>query len=71
MVGESTERYFGRIEPWGSLTFLVPEYPRQTNDGEQMDFVEVMEIDEGLIRRHRVYWGWRRLDLLVNDEYYR
>lgn len=47
------------------------EYPRQAGDGEQMDFVEVMEIDDGLIQRHRVYWGWRGVDLLDNDRYYR
>src|SRR5262249_52331690 len=35
------------------------EYPRRTPDGEQMDFVEVMEIEDGLIQAHRVYWGWR------------
>lgn len=47
------------------------EYPRETDDGEQMDFVEVMEIDDGLIQRHRVYWGWRGVDLMMKDEYYR
>jgi hypothetical protein len=31
------------------------EYPRQTPDGEQMDFVEVMEVENGLIQAHRVY----------------
>ena len=34
------------------------EYPRQAGAGEQMDIVEVMEIREGLIQNHRVYWGW-------------
>lgn len=34
------------------------EYPRQADDGEQMDIVEVMEIRDGLIQHHRVYWGW-------------
>jgi ketosteroid isomerase-like protein len=43
---------------------LMWEYPRATPDGEQMDFVEVMEIDAGLIRHHRVYWGWYGLRLL-------
>ena len=28
--------------------------PRVTPDGQQMDFVEVMEIEDGLIRAHRV-----------------
>lgn len=36
---------------------LIWEYPRATPDGEQMDFVESMEIENGLIHRHRAYWG--------------
>ena len=36
---------------------LIFEYPRHAPDGEQMDFVEVMEIKNGLIQYHRVYWG--------------
>ena len=47
------------------------EYPRQTPDGEQMDFVEVMEIDDGLIQAHRVYWGWRGVEILSKNEYHR
>ena len=31
------------------------EYPRQTSDGQQMDFVEVMDVENGLIQAHRVY----------------
>jgi hypothetical protein len=30
---------------------LMWEYPRSRPGGEQMDFVEVMEIEDGLIRR--------------------
>jgi predicted SnoaL-like aldol condensation-catalyzing enzyme len=40
------------------------EYPRASPEGDQMDLVEVMEIHDGLIRRHRVYWGWYALNLL-------
>ncbi|ORW45555.1 hypothetical protein AWB90_15275 [Mycobacterium paraense] len=47
------------------------EYPRETPNGQQMDFVEVMEIDNGLITAHRVYWGWRGVQILINDEYHR
>jgi ketosteroid isomerase-like protein len=36
---------------------MIFEYPRATPDGDQMDFVEVMEIADGLIQRHCVYWG--------------
>lgn len=43
---------------------LIWEYPRSTPDGEQMDLVEVMEIADGLIQHHRVYWGWYGLRLL-------
>ena len=46
---------------------LMWEYPRAAPDGEQMDFVEVMEIEDGLIRHHRVYWGWYGLRLLERD----
>jgi len=46
----------GRVITW--------EYPRATPDGDQMELVEVMEIEDGLIRRHRVYWGWYALSVL-------
>jgi steroid delta-isomerase len=39
--------------------FLVWEYPREAPDGDQVDLVEVMEIEDALIQRHRVYWGWK------------
>jgi ketosteroid isomerase-like protein len=47
------------------------EYPRDTPDGEQMDFVEVMDIEDGLIQAHRVYWGWRGVDVILKDQYHR
>ena len=28
-----------------------------------MDVVEVMEVRDGLIRHHRVYWGWYSVKL--------
>jgi predicted SnoaL-like aldol condensation-catalyzing enzyme len=46
----------GRVLTW--------EYPRSSPDGEQMDLVEVMEIEDGLIKRHRVSWGWYALNVL-------
>jgi hypothetical protein len=46
----------GRVLTW--------EYPRASPDGDQMDLVEIMEIENGLIRRHRVYWGWYALNVL-------
>jgi hypothetical protein len=48
------------------------EYPRSTPQGDQMDFVEVMELnDDGLIQYHRVYWGWYGFGVLQRDEYHR
>ena len=37
---------------------LVWEYPREIPGGEQIDIVEVMEVEQGLIQHHRIYWGW-------------
>ena len=37
---------------------LVWEYPRETPDGDQVDLIEVMDIADGRITHHRVYWGW-------------
>lgn len=49
---------------------LIWEYPRETPDGEQMDFVESMEIRDGLIRRHCVYWGWYGVKVIAQDRYH-
>ena len=43
---------------------LVWEYPRETPDGDQVEIVEIMEIADGLIQRHRIYWGWLGTGLL-------
>jgi hypothetical protein len=45
------------------------EYPREAPDGEQLDLVEVMELRDGLIQHHRVYWGWKSLQVLERNEY--
>ncbi|MBJ6724631.1 nuclear transport factor 2 family protein [Geomesophilobacter sediminis] len=50
---------------------LLWEYPRETPEGEQMDFVEVMEIENGLIKRHRVYWGWTGVEIIKTDAYHK
>jgi hypothetical protein len=44
---------------------LVWEYPREAPDGDQVDIVEVMEIAEGLIQQHRIYWGWKGATLIA------
>jgi hypothetical protein len=50
---------------------LIWEYPRDAGNGEQMDFVEAMELNgEGLIQRHCVYWGWFGVRVLQRDEYH-
>ena len=50
---------------------LMWEYPRSTPTGEQMDFVEVMELKNGLIWYHRVYWGWLGVKVIKEDQYRR
>lgn len=44
---------------------LTWEYPRKTPTGEQVDLMEMLEIDDGLITYHRVYWGWYGVRLLA------
>ena len=48
---------------------LMWEYPRATPTGEQMDFVEVMDLENGLIARHRIYWGWFGVNTILEDKY--
>lgn len=50
---------------------LVWEYPRVAANGEQLDLVEVMDLKDGLIRHHRVYWGWLGVKFLQEDRYRR
>jgi len=33
-----------------------------------MDITEVMEIDDGRITSHRVYWGWKGVGMLLRCE---
>ena len=46
---------------------------RETPDGDQMDFVELfeMEVQDGQIRRHCVYWGWYGVKVIEQDHYRR
>ena len=50
---------------------LIWEYPRVSPEGEQMDFVEVMDLKDCLIHCHRVYWGWRGINVMKDNEYHR
>jgi hypothetical protein len=47
----------GKLPTW--------EYPRKTPTGEQVDLVESMDIEDGLIVYHRVYWGWKGFQALL------
>ena len=46
---------------------LIWEYPRETPDGDQVDILEVMELADGKIQRHRIYWGWFGCGLLIGS----
>jgi hypothetical protein len=50
---------------------LIWEYPRESPDGDQQDFVESMEIEDGLIKKHCVYWGWFGVRVLERGEHFR
>ncbi|HEY3761428.1 MAG TPA: nuclear transport factor 2 family protein [Verrucomicrobiae bacterium] len=50
---------------------IIWEYPRATPQGDQQDFVEVMEIENGLIKKHCVYWGWFGFGVIQRDEHHR
>jgi hypothetical protein len=34
-----------------------------------MDFLEVMEVEDGFIKKHRVYWGWAGVEVIKTDAY--
>jgi len=44
---------------------LVWEYPRQTPEGDQVDILELMQVRDGLISHHRIYWGWFGTQMLI------
>ena len=46
---------------------LVWEYPRETPDGNQLDILEFMEIKARKIHRHRIYWGWFGVNMLIQN----
>jgi hypothetical protein len=48
-------------------TRLVWEYPRAAPDGEQVELIEMMDLDAGRIRHHRIYWGWFGFELLLDS----
>lgn len=64
------KRQFYRKNYFTDGKTLMWEYPRMTPTGDQMDFAEVMEIENGKIKKHRVYWGWCGVDVLKKDEHF-
>lgn len=48
---------------------MIWEYARTTPEGLQADMAEAMDIEKGLIKAHRVYWGWYGLHLLQSGTY--
>lgn len=69
---DSVRKFPGNLAEWyrNQTVFvngrqLTWEYPRQTPRGEQVDLMEMMEIEGGLIAHHRVYWGWYGVRILL------
>jgi hypothetical protein len=46
---------------------LIWEYPRETPDGEQVDILEVIEIEDRKITHQRIYWGWFGFNMLRDN----
>ena len=71
---EGTRRRPNELVRWyrdgsylASGSLLVWEYPRQTPEGEQIDILELMQLKDGLIWRHRIYWGWFGTQMLIRS----
>lgn len=47
---------------------LIWEYPRETPEQDQIDLLEVMELENGLIQRHKVYWGFKGVNELLRSQ---
>jgi ketosteroid isomerase-like protein len=62
-ANEPPERQRFRVGFLSDGARVTWEYPREAGRGEQMDIVEVMEVRDGLIQHHRVYWGWYSVKL--------
>lgn len=64
-------RKYYRNEYFSNGKQIIWEYPRLSPKGEQMDFVEVADLKNGLIHYHRVYWGWRGFQVIQDNAYHR
>ena len=49
---------------WRTNTFW---FARETPGGNQIDLVEVMDVEDGKIKHHRVYWGWFGFQRLLRN----
>lgn len=48
---------------------IIWEYPRETPNGNQVDIIEFIEMnDQGEIKHHKIYWGWFGTSMLINSE---
>jgi steroid Delta-isomerase len=56
-INASVTDFFRTGEYFTDGKTLIWEYPAKTPKGEQADIVEIMEIKDGLIAAHRVFWG--------------
>lgn len=49
---------------WNGKT-LIWEYPAETPYGyHQVDLAECLDLEDGLIKRHRIYWGWFAVEMM-------
>ncbi len=65
--GGLADRY--RINFYTNGKTMIWEYPRITPTGRQTEMAEVMEIEDGLIKAHRIYWGWESARNLYSAGY--
>lgn len=49
---------------------MIWEYPRITPKGKQLEMTEVMHLEDGLIKVHRIYWGWESARKLFTEGYH-
>lgn len=72
---EGTKRRPNELVKWHRETnnyfvknnILIWEYPRITPDGDQVDIIELMELENEKIKYHRIYWGWFGTQMLIKS----
>jgi hypothetical protein len=48
---------------------LIWEYPHAGAGEEQIDILEIMDLHDGRIGHHRIYWGWFGVQHLLNNAF--